>query len=142
MDGEGLGRRSSGEVYEWAKANQPELFQETFGWLEDGHDLLAIGDRTMKEWLTNANHPDVISQHHRMNLNIARIKEANSYVGIDWLVWWYERNLIMFSNLMDLASSGDERILFIVGSGHVEIVGNFLRESGEVVLEPVHPYLV
>ncbi|WHT49978.1 DUF5694 domain-containing protein [Sporosarcina thermotolerans] len=110
--------------------------------MEDGHDLLAIGDRTMKEWLTNANHPDVISQHHRMNLNIARIKEANSYVGIDWLVWWYERNLIMFSNLMDLASSGDERILFIVGSGHVEIVGNFLRESGEVVLEPVHPYLV
>ncbi|WP_339251362.1 DUF5694 domain-containing protein [Sporosarcina sp. FSL W8-0480] len=138
----GSRRKTSGEVYQWAKENQPKLFQEIFGWLEDGHDLLAIGNRTVKEWFSYANEPEVIKQHHRMNLNIARLKEVEAYVGIDWLVWWYERNLILFSNLMDLATSGDERILFIVGSGHVEIVGNFLRESGAVVIEPVLPYLV
>ncbi|WP_367591785.1 DUF5694 domain-containing protein [Heyndrickxia shackletonii] len=52
-----------------------------------------------------------------------------------------QRNLIMFSNLADLATSPNERILLIVGAAHVEILSNFIKECGLFELEEVDKYL-
>ncbi len=38
-------------------------------------------------------------------------------------------------------TSADDRILFIVGSGHVEILHNFLEESGLFEIESALQYL-
>lgn len=139
---QGASKRSAGDVYEWAKENQPELFNAIYGWLHpNNHKNGEIRYKSILDMYRDCNNTNAIKQHHIMNINIARIKSAEDYVGMDWLIWWYQRNLIMFSNLSDLATSSNERILFIVGGGHVEILSNFLEESGVFELEPVQKYL-
>ncbi len=138
---QGVGKKGFGDVYEWAKEHQPELFDSLFGWL---HKQVAQTDsdyKTILEMYREYNEKAEIKQHHTLNINIARIKEAEEYVGMDWLIWWYQRNLIMFSNLADLAESPNERILLIVGAAHVEILSNFINESGMFELEEVEKYL-
>jgi len=139
--GQGSCRKDFGEVYEWAKEHQPALFQDLFGWLEESPVTRGLGSKSVLEMLQEINEEELFRKIHQTYLNMSRLKTEEEYVGMDWLNWWYERNLILYSNLTDLASSSEERILFLVGSSHIEIVSNFLRESGEVVVEPALPYL-
>lgn len=78
---------------------------------------------------------------HKMYVNIARIGGINNYIGIEWLSWWYKRNLIMFSNLVHLIDTEEERILFIVGSSHASIVTKFLEESEICEIIPPLSYI-
>ncbi|MCJ8008637.1 DUF5694 domain-containing protein [Lederbergia wuyishanensis] len=138
----GAGTRSAGEVYEWAKENQPELFQSIYGWLEAASQDETEGVApTILDLYRACNDPIEVKKHHEMYINMARIGEIDDYVGIDWLIWWYQRNLILFSNLARLATSPDDRILFIVGSGHVQILYQFLEESSLFNLERADTYL-
>lgn len=50
------------------------------------------------------------------------------YLGPDDATSWYNRNLRIFSNLQALTSSPRDRILLIVGAGHLPIL-RFLAES-------------
>ncbi|MEN2467724.1 DUF5694 domain-containing protein, partial [Ornithinibacillus sp. JPR2-1] len=126
----GVAKRGAGDVYVWAKENQPYLFKNIYEWLESSTDQSSDEYLSILDMYRNCNKETTLKQHHISNINLARIKSAEEYVGMDWLLWWYQRNLIMFSNLADLVTSSDERILLIVGSGHVEILSNFLEESG------------
>ncbi|WOV87522.1 DUF5694 domain-containing protein [Sporosarcina oncorhynchi] len=135
----GAAKRDIGEVTEWAKANQPALYEELFGWYDEV-DLSTKG-RTVLEIILYYNQTEMVEKMHRVYVNTARIKEGNDYVGMDWLLWWYQRNLILFANLSDLAKFEEDRILFIVGASHVEIVANFARESGLFELVDVREYL-
>lgn len=135
----GVCQREIEEVSEWAKANQPAIFEEYFGWLYE-LDTSTKG-KTVLDLLLFINQPELVQKTHRSNVNIARIKDAEEYIGMDWLLWWYQRNLILFSNLSDLATTENDRILFIIGAGHVEIVSNFVRESGLFELVDVREYL-
>ncbi|MBS4219942.1 hypothetical protein KHA96_16645 [Bacillus sp. FJAT-49711] len=139
---QGAGTRSAGEVYEWAKENQPELFQSIYGWLEAAaQDEKQRVAPTILDLYRECNDPLEAKKHHDMYINMARIGDFDHYVGIDWLIWWYQRNLILFSNLTRLATSADDRILLIVGSGHVQILYQFLEESGLFNLERADKYL-
>lgn len=140
---QGVSTRSIGEVYNWAKENQPVLFEEIFGGLEKETKNTNTGTivKSILEMYREHNAADFVKEIHQSHLNIAKIKGASEYIGIDWLIWWYQRNLILFSNLASLAQSSDDRILFIVGSGHVEILTNFLRESGGFDVESINDYL-
>ncbi|MFL1675190.1 DUF5694 domain-containing protein [Paenibacillus dendritiformis] len=91
--------------------------------------------------LRKLNEPEELKKHHRMYINMARIGEMDHYVGIDWLFHWYERNLILFSNLARLAESPDDRILLIIGGAHVQILQQFIAESGCLEIEPALSYL-
>ncbi|MFA1737797.1 DUF5694 domain-containing protein [Lysinibacillus fusiformis] len=76
-----------------------------------------------------------------MYVNIARIGGLNKYVGMNWLSWWYKRNLIMFANLARLIDTEEDRILFIVGASHTSIVTKFLVESEICEVVPPLSYL-
>ena len=135
----GACRREIGEVVEWAKEHQPELHEDLFGPLYQ-LELSASG-KSVNELLLYYNQPEIVNKVHRSYVNMARIKDAEQYVGMDWLIWWYQRNLILFSNLSDLATTPKDRILFIVGSSHVSIVENFVKESGLFEIESAQSYL-
>lgn len=136
---QGARQRGIGEVAEWTKEHQPALYEEIF---EPFYQLdNTTSGKSVKELLLYHNQSEIIGQTHRSYVNMARIKEAEQYVGMDWLIWWYQRNLILFSNLSDLAVSPDERILFIVGGSHVKIIENFAKESGLFECVPVQSYL-
>lgn len=67
----------------------------------------------------------------------------DDYYGLGWLMWWYQRNLIQFANLSELAQNGqEERILFLVGSAHNGILSDFLRDSQIFEVADTMAYLV
>ncbi|CAM3248881.1 DUF5694 domain-containing protein [Filibacter tadaridae] len=123
-----------GEVESWAKENQPELLNEIYEGLE--FPVLSE-DKSVIEYYKELNTPTLVNKLHKMYVNIARIGDINNYVGMNWLSWWYKRNLIMFANLTRLIDSEEERILFIVGGSHSSIVTKFIEESE--VCEVVQP---
>lgn len=139
----GVAQKDAGDVYEWTKLNKPELFKSIYGWLESYHEAINNKDdyKSILEMYRGINDEEDIKQHHIMNINLARIKTSDEYIGMDWLLWWYQRNLIMFSHLADLTVSNEDRILLIVGAGHVEILSNFLEESGLFEIEQAKEYL-
>lgn len=140
---QGAGKRGMGEVYDWAKANQPALFRNIFEEFETtiNDDKHAQINPTILDFYCNCNNPDEVKKDHKMYINMARIGGVNNYVGMDWLIWWYQRNLIIFSNIARIATSSDDRILLIIGSGHVQILNQFLDESGIFILESPMNYL-
>ncbi len=136
---QGALQREISEVTEWAKEHQPKLYEELF---EPLYQLeFTTAGKSINDLLLYYNQPDVVDQLHRSYVNMARIKDTEQYVGMDWLIWWYQRNLILFSNLSDLATAPDERILFIVGGSHVSILKNFVKESGLFATVSVQSYL-
>ena len=136
---QGACQRDFNEVVEWAKEHQPKLYEELFAPLYQ-FELTTAG-KSVNELLLYYNKQEIVNQLHRSYVNMARIKDAEQYVGMDWLIWWYQRNLILFSNLSDLATTTDDRILFLVGGSHVRIVENFVKESGLFETVPAQSYL-
>ena len=123
-----------GEVENWAKKNQPELLNEIY----EGLAFPELSeDKSVIDYYKELNAPTLLNKLHKIYVNIARIGELNNYVGMNWLSWWYKRNLIMFGNLTRLIDSKEERILFIVGGSHSTIVTKFIEESE--VCEVVQP---
>lgn len=122
------------EVENWAKENQPELLKEIF-------DDLSVPelseDKSIVDYYKELNDASLINGLHKYYVNLARIGDLNNNVGMNWLSWWYKRNLIMFANLARLIDSKEERILFIVGISHSSIVTKFIEESD--VFEIIQP---
>ncbi|WP_425445837.1 DUF5694 domain-containing protein [Dethiothermospora halolimnae] len=133
----GVATRPYGEVHGWAETNQPELFNKIF----QGEIFKLDTNKSILEMYKICNNLGEIKRSHKQYINMARIGNIGEYVGIDWLVWWYQRNLILFSNICRLASSGEERILVLIGSSHIYLLNQFLQESDEVELVDVNDYI-
>lgn len=71
--------------------------------------------------------------NHTMYMAMNKANLGN-YEGTQLLLQWYERNLMIYSNLQNLAEDGD-RILLLIGSGHLKL----LREL--VLADPRMNYL-
>jgi hypothetical protein len=135
---QGEGKRSLGDIYEWAKTNQPELFDSIFGYKEPSQ---SDPKKSILDMYRDCNNTNGVKKDHQMYINMARIGNMNDYVGIDWLIWWYQRNLILYSNITRIANSSEDRILLIIGSAHVYLISQFLKESGLFGLESAERYL-
>ncbi|MFJ7826550.1 DUF5694 domain-containing protein [Psychrobacillus sp. NPDC096623] len=114
------------EVENWLKENQPELFNEIF----EGLYLPELTtNKSVLDYYRELNEPSWLNQLHKLYLNLARIGDFDNYIGMQWLSWWYKRNLIIYSNLSRIVNSEEESILLIVGSSHSSIITKFLEES-------------
>ncbi len=88
------------------------------------------------------NHPVRTRASQRAYIHDARIGLGDQYPGADWLAHvWYARNLKIFVNLTRITESTDDRILLIIGVGHVYLVQQFLEESGDYIIESPLKYL-
>ena len=137
---ESVGNRSIGEVYEWAKVNQPKLFsfiEETY---QKPNNASMENIDNIYELIQYVNDERVIRLSHESYMALARIGNGEDYVGIDWLRWWYQRNLIIYKNLAELIAP-DERIVLLIGSSHIHLISQFLKESNLVEVVPASMYL-
>ena len=96
---------------------------------------------TVSDLLRYLNHPSALRRSHRVYFTIARIGEGDRYPGAQWVQHWYGRNLKIFINLTRLVESPDDRILLIIGAGHVYLLRQFAKESGFFQLESPLRYL-
>jgi len=120
----GAGTCSIGEVYEYIKKEQPQFLT-----LFDDADISFEGDTTISDIHRFFNEKEYIRRTHESYVNMARIGIKDGYKGMGWLIWWYQRNLIIFAHLSQLIEHPNERIFLLIGSGHIGILSNFLKES-------------
>ena len=89
------------------------------------------------------NDPEGIRMDHQLYIRrIARVGLDDQYPGANWLShYWYDRNLKIYVNLTRITESADDRILLIIGGGHVYLIQQFLEESGDYIIESPLKYL-
>ena len=88
------------------------------------------------------NEPEQLYTDHQGYLRTARIGLNDQYPGANWVAhWWYAHNLKNFVNLTRITESTDDRILLIVGAGHVYLIQQFLEDSGDYIVESPLKYL-
>ncbi|UOQ84411.1 DUF5694 domain-containing protein [Gracilibacillus salinarum] len=127
IDWMGTPSASFGDIQKWLEEHQPALYNELF----DDFTVPNLSDeKSLLDYYKELNESSWLDYLHSFYVNTARIGDFNHYVGIEWLSWWYKRNLIIFSNLSRLIQSNDKRILLIIGCSHNTIIQNFLDESG------------
>ncbi|RXQ97331.1 hypothetical protein EO244_00090 [Ancylomarina salipaludis] len=69
-------------------------------------------------------------------------EKAGDFAGVDFETGrWFNRNLRIFRNLQRVAQKPEERILLIIGSGHLNLLNMFLDVSKEFDLVSPLPYL-
>ena len=88
------------------------------------------------------NKPEGRRADHQAYLRLSRVGLGDQYPGANWVAHiWYARNLKIFVNLTRITESADDRILLIIGGGHVFLVQQFLEDSGDYIVESPLKYL-
>jgi hypothetical protein len=97
---------------------------------------------TITEVLQFLNNDESVKEvDYLMLTTLVHVGKDNNYVGTDVLAGWYERNLKIFTNLARIIETGEDRVLVIIGSGHVKLLRQFIEETGEYVLEKPEKYI-
>lgn len=81
-----------------------------------------------------------INESHQAYMMMSCIGKDKEYPGVDLLADWYKRNLKIFSNITRITQSQGDRILVIIGGGHVKLLQQFIEDSGEYNLERANKY--
>ncbi len=88
------------------------------------------------------NQDEKIRKNIRDYLRIARIGLQDQYPGANWVAYhWYPRNLKTFVNLTRITESEDERIILIIGAGHLGFLKQIVEDSEFYHLESPLQYL-
>jgi hypothetical protein len=94
--------------------------------------------------LLDLNRKERINRSHEQYLTMLLPNRENTaiYERADRVANWYKRNLRMFSNLNRIAEfNGQDRILLIVGAGHLKILNGFALDAPQFCFVPAETYL-
>lgn len=95
----------------------------------------------LKEYFRYLNHPDRLRIGHGHYVTGSfKMGEGSDYYGPDSAVWWYNRNMRIFHNLLQIKEPGD-RIMLLIGAGHVPIIAFQADASFDFELIPVSEVL-
>ncbi|MYL21278.1 hypothetical protein GLW04_15360 [Halobacillus litoralis] len=126
------------QVFSWAEEHQPELLKEI---LTIQQSVKQMEDKqTLAGYFRYINDEDYKKQLKRVYMKLTRVGDRQHQIGVHWLKQWHHRDLAMAANILRTAAPGD-RILVLVGSDHLHLVERFLKESGDVTIQDVTPYL-
>lgn len=92
--------------------------------------------QTLGEYLRFVNSPAQIRRSHLV-YHVRTFKfdgEEGGFLGADFTSGWYNRNLRIFRNLQRITESPDDRILLIIGYGHLPILRFVVEHSPEFEL--------
>ncbi len=134
---------------EWAIANgqAAELIESEGPWEEYYQATYAVDDRakmerTLREHLLEINREDLLLESHgHYLLGTFKVGRGDEYPGVDVKTAWYNRNLRIFANLLRAIESPEDRLLVIIGAGHVPILRHAVQASPQVELVEVGEYL-
>lgn len=115
-------------------------------WLERGRRLVSYGERvlregTLRDCLLFLNSDEHIAADHGLYLSWLD-SEPGDYTMPDHITsWWYGRNIRIFANLKRITESPDDRILVVIGAGHIPILKHLVSWSPKHELVDVRTYL-
>ena len=122
---QGAATKGCSEVLDYCRAHQSELAEELEQYADK--ETVDLTRTKIRDVYLRLNSPEAVENSKAYYVNYARIGNE-SYYGMGWLIWWYQRNLHIFSNVAESAGE-EERILLIIGAAHKGILEEFLRDS-------------
>jgi hypothetical protein len=97
---------------------------------------------TLREYLRFLNAPERVTASHGSYLEGRfRVGRDTDYTGPDDATSWYNRNLRLFANVQRVTSSADDRVLLIVGAGHLPILRFLAQSAPDLQLVDLRDYL-
>jgi hypothetical protein len=104
---------------------------------------LLLRRSTVTEFLLLMNDVEKARKNHGENYLQQLLPNDNPaiYESADRITNWYKRELRIFSNLNRITQFPDDRVLFIVGSGHLAIQRSFALDSPQFCLVEAETYL-
>lgn len=133
-----------GAVEDFAKiSGQKEMVDElNKGYQKSNEEFNAkLKTSTIRELLLFLNETEQIDKDQAAYLQFAKIGAGRLYPGVDLLTAWYQRNLKIFANITRMNTQPKERILILIGAGHLALLRRFAKESGDYKVEDVKDYL-
>lgn len=124
---------------------QHELLERAQRWFEymdrpgNGEES---GKRTLLETLVDINHPENLKAlHSRYLVGQIEVGGEGDYTGADMRSAWFNRNIRIFSNVLRMRGGADDRVLVLIGAGHVPILDHLARNAPEIELVEVEAVL-
>ena len=127
-----------------AKANNQEQVAENFmmtGKSEANRQSELLKTKSIIEVFRYLNDEKRMDEWHGFYMSLLRVGAGQDYAGADLVRDWYERNLKIYANIARLAENRDERIFVIIGAGHLKLLQQFVKDSGELELVQANKYL-
>lgn len=108
--------------------------RELEDFLEFGRNQVAIDDSVLRsgsveQMLIHLNSEEWRRSNAKAYFRLGRVGTPDEPVGLNWLQYWYGRNLVIFGNIVDRTMPGD-RVLVIFGAGHANHLIQLAKESG------------
>jgi hypothetical protein len=112
----------------------------------DREELQATLEERLAESTITAYHRflnEEAALHHNDGMfdEFLRHGEGDNYAGPDALARWYRRNLRMVHNVWRAVDAETDRVLFVVGGGHVHVLRDLLTEFPQFCPVSPLPYL-
>ena len=79
----------------------------------------------------------LLRHHGHYLVGTFKLGRGDDYFGADLKTAWYNRNLRIFHNIQHATSGPGDRILIVIGSGHVPILRHAAQASPEYELVEV-----
>ncbi len=153
-----LGHQRVYGVNAWDRHYEPALDLEVYAREHDQETLLsewspryqqlyesddrALSGQSLREHLLYLNSEERILQGHGHYLvDWFKLGDHDDFTGPDFVTGWYNRNLRIFRNVQRITDKVDERLLLIIGSGHLPILRHAVQASPEYELVEVAEYL-
>ena len=104
---------------------------------------LLLRRSTVREYLLHLNDPSLIrkGQAQYMKMLLPDKSSPAIYARADLVTNWYKRNLRILTNLNRVTEVGRDRVLLLIGSGHLAILRQFAEDSEHLCLVDAEAYL-
>lgn len=104
---------------------------------------LLLRRSTVTEFLLYMNNPEKARKQHGEDYLRQLMPDENAaiYESADRIANWYKRELRIFANLNRITEFPNDRILLIIGSGHLAIQREFALDSPQFCLIETESYL-
>lgn len=97
---------------------------------------------TVTEYLRYLNGEKRINENHAQYIHsLLPTDDPAIYARADLVTNWYKRNLRIFTNVARITEFGKDRVLLIIGAGHLKILRGFANDSPDFCLVDVQTYL-
>ncbi|MBZ5598282.1 MAG: DUF5694 domain-containing protein [Acidobacteriia bacterium] len=109
-------------------------------WVVQGDEVLKKS--TVLEYLRFANSEEAKRPDHASYLDMLLPDETDAPYGqADEVTNWYKRNIRILTNINRVADLSNDRILLLIGSGHLTILSDLVRQTNYYCLVDVEDYL-
>lgn len=97
---------------------------------------------TVADYLLHLNEvPEIQKNHQQYMARLMPNADPAIYQNADLVSNWYKRNLRIFANINRISEPGKDRVLVIIGAGHLKLLKDFATDSPQFKNEDVAPLL-